>query len=68
MNGYLSSLYNRNLYLVLLATIVLPTISNAETYNFRVVYAEVPGINEIIAGDHAAALEIMESRAKDTKK
>ena len=68
MNGYLSSLYNRNLYLVLLATIVLPTISNAETYNFRVVYAEVPGVHEILAGNHAAAIEILESRAKHTKK
>ncbi len=67
MNGYLSSLYNRNLYLILLATIALPAMSNAETFNFRVVYAEVPGINEIIAGNHAAAIEILDRRAKDSK-
>ena len=65
MNGYLSSLYNRNLCLILLATMALPTLSNAESFNFRVVYAEVPGINKVVAGDHAAAIEILESRTKD---
>lgn len=60
MNGYLSSLYNRNLCLILLATMALPTMSNADTYSFRVVYAEVPGVNEVIAGKHDAAIEILE--------
>ncbi len=68
MNVYLSSLYKRNLYLILLATMALPTTSNAESYNFRVVYAEVPGVNEVLAGDHDAAIEILETRAKDSKK
>lgn len=67
MNGYLSSLYNRNLCLILLATIALPTMSNAETYNFKVVYAEVPGVNEVLAGNHDAAIEILEDRIKSTK-
>ena len=65
MNGYLSSLYKRNLYLVLLATLTLPSMSNAETYDFKVVYAEVPGINEILVGDTNAAIEILEARSKD---
>jgi tetratricopeptide (TPR) repeat protein len=67
MKGYLSSLYNRNICLTLLAILALPATSNAETYNFRVVYAEVPGVNEILAGNHAAAIEILESRAQDTE-
>jgi tetratricopeptide (TPR) repeat protein len=68
MNGYLSSLYKWNIKLALLATIALPATSNAETYNFKVVYAEVPGIREVVAGDRDAAIEILESRAKDSKK
>ena len=67
MNVYLSSLYKRNLYLILLVTIALPVTSNAETYNFRVVYAEVPGFKEILAGNRTAAIEVLESRAKDSK-
>lgn len=66
MNSYLSSLYKRNLHLILLTTIALPAISNAESFNFRVVYAEVPGVNEVLAGDHAAAIEILESRVNDS--
>ena len=61
-----SSYYNRNAYLILLATLALPTMSNAETYNFKVVYAEVPGIEEINHGHFDAAIEILESRLKDT--
>lgn len=65
MNRYISFLYNRGIYLTLLATLALPTMSNAETYNFKVVYAEVPGIEEISHGHLDAAIEILESRAKD---
>lgn len=65
MNGYLSSLYNGNLYLILLATFALPSMGNAETFDFKVVYAEVPGINEIVAGNTDAAIEILEAREKD---
>ena len=65
MNGYLSSLYNRNVYLILLASLALPTMSNAERYEFKVIYAEVPGIEDISAVNHVAAIEILESRAKD---
>ncbi len=66
MNRYISFLYNRGIYLTLLATLALPTMSNAETYNFKVVYAEVPGIEEINHGNLDAAIEILESRVKDT--
>ena len=65
MNVYLSSLYKGNLYLILLTTLTLPSMSNAETYDFKVVYAEVPGINEIVAGNSEAAIDILETRAKD---
>ena len=65
MNSSRSSVYNRNVYMFLLATLALPTLSNAETYYFKVVYAPVPGIEEIGAGNHDAAIEILESRAKD---
>ena len=65
MNSYTLPLCKRNFLFTLLATLVLPTISSAETYDFRVVYAEVPGINEILAGDHEAAIEILENGTKD---
>jgi len=66
MNSYKSSLSNCKVYLIFLATIALPALSNAETYNFKVVYANVSGIAEIRAGNHDAAIEILEGRAKDT--
>ena len=65
MNGHKLSLSMRNVYLLLLALSFLPVASNAQSYDFKVVYAEVPGINEILAGDHDAAIEILESRARD---
>ena len=65
MNSYKPSLFNRNAYLIFLATLALPAISNAETYSLNVVYAEVPGAEEIHAGNHYTAIEILESRAKD---
>ena len=65
MNAYKPSLINRNVCLIFLATLALPAISNAETYDFKVVYAEVPGAEEIRAGNHDAAIKILESRAKD---
>lgn len=68
MNGFNKQLSKRNVYLPLLALLVLPTASNAQSYDFKVVYAEVPGINEILAGDHDAAIEILEGRTRDSKK
>ena len=65
MNSCKSSLYKRSVYLILLATLALPARSNAETYKFKVVYAEVPGTAEIRAGNYDAAIEILESRAQD---
>ena len=66
MNGHFLSLTMRNVCLPLLTLLILPSVSNAQSYDFKVVYAEVPGINEIVAGDHAAAIKILEERAKDT--
>ncbi len=66
MNRYISSLYNHGIYLTLLATLALPSMSNAEVYEYKVVYAEVPGIEEINHGNLDAAIEILESRVKDT--
>jgi hypothetical protein len=65
MNGHILSLSMRNVYLPLLALFFLPAVSNAQSYDFKVVYAEVPGINEIMAGDHDAAIKILEDRARD---
>ncbi len=65
MNKCQPPLCNRKNLLILLLTLVLPSISNAELYDFKVVYAEVPGTKEIRAGNHDAAIEILESRTKD---
>ncbi len=65
MNKCQPPLCNRKNLLILLLTLVLPSISNAELYDFKVVYAEVPGTEEIRAGNHDAAIKILESRAKD---
>ena len=65
MNKYQLPPYARKNLLILLLTLALPSISNAEIYDFKVVYAEVPGTKEIRAGNHDAAIEILESRAKD---
>ena len=51
--------------LFLLGMLALSNLSIAETYNFKVVYAEVSGTEEIRAGNHDAAIEILQSRAKD---
>jgi len=37
----------------------------AETYEFKVIYAQVPGIEKILAGNLDAAIEVLESRAKN---
>jgi tetratricopeptide (TPR) repeat protein len=68
MNSFKSSLYNSTFYLILLTTLTLPTISNAETYAFKVVFANVPGSTEIRVENYDAAIEILESRAKDSTK
>ncbi len=68
MNGFKLSLSMRIVYLPLLALLLLPAVSNAQSYDFKVVYAEVPGINEVLAGDHDAAIRILEDRARDSSK
>jgi hypothetical protein len=65
MNSYKPSTCKRHIFLILLATFALPTISNAETYNFRVIFAEVPASEAIRAGDADAAIEILENRVMD---
>ena len=65
MNKCKPPLCNRKNLLIVLLTLVLPSISNAELYDFKVVYAEVSGTKEIRAGNHDAAIEILESRTKD---
>ena len=65
MNGYLSSLYNRNVYLILLVTLALSTISMAETFEFKVLFSNVPGIDSALDGNLDAAIEVLESRAKN---
>ena len=55
MNKYQLPPYARKNLLILLLTLVLPSISNAEIYDFEVVYADVPGTKEIRAGNHEAA-------------
>ena len=65
MNSRQPSLINRNVCLIFLATLALPAISKAETYDFKVVYAEVPGAEEIRAGNHDAAIKILESRVQN---
>ncbi|MDX1405769.1 MAG: tetratricopeptide repeat protein [Woeseiaceae bacterium] len=68
MNGFTLPLFMRNVCLPLLAFLALPTASNAQSYGFKVVYAEVPGINEILAGDHAKAIKILEARSENSEK
>lgn len=65
MNSFKTSLRRPTFNLILLATFALPTVCNAEAYNFKVVFANVPGSAEIRAGDYDAAIEILEGRAKD---
>ncbi len=69
MNSFKSSLHNPTFYLILLTAFALPTMSNAESYDFKVVFAaEVPGSTEIGVENYDAAIEILESRAKDSNK
>ena len=63
MNDYLSSLYNRSVYLILLVTLALSTVSMAETWEFKVLYADVPGVEKALAGNLDAAIEILESKS-----
>jgi hypothetical protein len=64
MNSCKSSFFNRHSHFVLLAFLVLTATSRAETYEFRVVFANVPGIEEIEAGNYDAAIKLLESRAR----
>jgi len=69
MNSSKSLLHNPTFYLILLTAFALPTMSNAESYDFKVVFAaEVPGSTEIGVQNYDAAIEILESRAKDSNK
>lgn len=65
MNGFKSSFSSQHLRLILMLTLVLPATGDAETFQFKVVYADVPGIEEIRAGNHRAAIAILQSRVDD---
>lgn len=68
MKSCKSSLAKRSACLILLATFVLPAASNAQSYKFEVVYAEVAGSSEIRARNPDAAIEILERRAQEADK
>jgi tetratricopeptide (TPR) repeat protein len=68
MNSCKPSLYKRSVYLILLAAFALPAISNAENYKFELIYADVPGSAEILAGHLDAAIETLENRAQAADK
>lgn len=48
------------------AALALPGLSSAETFEFKVVYAEVPGIEKILAGDFDSAIARLEERARNS--
>lgn len=56
-------LKKRVLGLLPLAALALSGLSPAETFEFKVVYAEVPGIEKILAGDFDSAIARLEKRA-----
>ena len=68
MNSCNPSLYNRSVYLILLAAFLFPAISNAGNYKFELIYAEFPGSSEILAGNLDAAIETLENQAPATDK
>ena len=68
MNSFKSSLENRIVNLIMLATFVLPAICNAENYKFEMIYAEVPGSAEIRDGHLDTAIKILENRVQDADK
>ena len=45
-----------------IAALLFSSVASAESFEFRVVYAEVPGIEKILAGEFRAAIEILEDR------
>ena len=65
MNNFKSLLCNPTFYLLLTTTITLPAMSNAESYNFKVSFSDVPGFEEIHTGNYGAAIDILEKRADD---
>ena len=68
MNSCKSSFYKHSVYLILLATFALPAISNAEDYQFELIFVDVPGSAEIRAGYLDAATKTLENRAQDPDK
>ena len=65
MKNFKSLLCSPTFYLLLITTITLPAMSNAESYNFKVVFADIPGFGEIRSGNYDAAIDILEKRADD---
>ena len=52
--------------LLLISGLTLSDASRAETFEFSVVYAQVPGIEKILAGDFDSAIAGLEKRASDS--
>lgn len=65
MNSCNSSFFRRHFYPILPALLLMSGTSNAQTNDFKVVYANVPGIQEIRDRNYRAAIKILESRAAD---
>ena len=65
MKHFKTLLCNPTFYLLLITTITLPAMSNAESYNFNVTFADIPGFEEIRTGNYGAAIDILEKRAND---
>ena len=65
MYSYRSSFFKRLFSLILSAILLMAVTSNAQSNEFKVVYANVPGIEEIRVGNYHAAIDILESRAAD---
>lgn len=51
--------------LILLTNLLVSTVSSADTFEFEVLYADVPGVEQALAGNIEAAIEILENRAKN---
>lgn len=65
MNSCKPSTARSSVILILLAALAVPATVAAQSVHLKVVYAEVPGIDKIREGNHAAAIRILEKRIKD---
>lgn len=52
--------------LIGVALLAISSVCSAETFEFKVVYAQVPGIQKILAGEFDTAIARLETRASDS--